>query len=222
MTPYPAVTRGRTERRAAHASAFDRIGERYDVAFPYKEGQIEAGDWLVARLPTGSRVLDVGCGTGTPTARRLVDAGMRVTGIDISPGMLAIAERDVPEAEFRLLDVLEAGDGLGEFAGIVAFFSLLMLPRHDIPPALRTLRGLLRPGGRLALGMVEADLDDAPIHFLGSSVRVSGYVRDEPRALVEAAGFEVLDLRHLSYAPASTELPPEVQLFGYCRVADPR
>jgi SAM-dependent methyltransferase len=219
MTPDPAATRARTERRAAQASAFDRIGERYDLAFPHKEGQVEAGDWLAGCLPAGSRVLDVGCGTGTPTARRLVDAGLRVTGIDISPGMLAIAERDVPEADFRLLDVLDAGDSLGEFSGIVAFFSLLMLPRTDIPRALRRLRGLLRPGGHLALGMVEADLDDVPIHFLGSSVRVSGYVRDELRTLVEEAGFEVLDLRHLSYAPASTELPPEVQLFVYCRRA---
>lgn len=219
MTPDPAATYARTERRAAQASAFDRIGERYDIAFPHKEGQIEAGDWLAGLLPTGARVLDVGCGTGTPTARRLVDAGMRVTGIDISPGMLAIAERDVPQADFQLLDVLDAGDTLGDFAGIVAFFSLLMLPRSDIPRALRRLRGLLRPGGHLVLSMVEADLDDVPIHFLGSSVRVSGYVRDELRALVEEAGFEVLDLRHHSYAPASTELPPEVQLFVYCRRA---
>jgi SAM-dependent methyltransferase len=222
MTPEPATTRARIERRAAQASAFDRIGERYDEAFPHKEGQIEAGDWLARRLPPGSRVLDVGCGTGTPTARRLTDAGHRVTGIDISPGMLAIAERDVPEADFHLLDVMDLDPSLGDFPGIVAFFSLLMLPRAEILPALRKLHDLLRPSGHLVLSMVEADLDDVPIHFLGSSVRVSGYVRDDLRSLVEDAGLQVLDLRHLSYAPASTEIPPEVQLFVYCRRADRR
>jgi hypothetical protein len=92
-----------------------------------------------------------------------------------------------------------------------------MLPRAEIPPVLRKIHDLLEPGGYFLISMVEADLDDTPIHFLGSPIRVSGYVRDELHSLVTEAGFEVLDLRHLSYAPASTEAPPEVQLFLLCR-----
>jgi hypothetical protein len=46
---------------------------------------------------------------------------------------------------------------------------------------------------------------------------VTGYMRDELRALVTKAGFEVAEMRHLSYAPASTQAPPEVQLFLFCR-----
>jgi hypothetical protein len=65
--------------------------------------------------------------------------------------------------------------------------------------------------------MVEADVDDVPIHFLGSPVWVTGYIRDDLCALVADAGFEILHLRHHSYAPASTEVAPEVQLFLYCR-----
>lgn len=119
MTENPGVTGTRAERQATQAWAFDRIAEHYDEAFPHKEGQVAAGEWLLERLAPGSRVLDV-------------------------------ADPDSP---------------LGDFSGIVAFFSLLMLPRAEIPAVLRKIH----------------------------------------------------DLRHLSYAPASTEVPPEMQLFVFCR-----
>ncbi|MEV4443455.1 class I SAM-dependent methyltransferase [Streptomyces sp. NPDC049577] len=155
--------------RSGQAEAFDAIGDRYDEAFPHKDGQIEAGAWLAGALPPGSRILDVGCGTGLPTARQLVDAGHRVVCNDLSPGMLDLARVNVPEATFHLGDLAELRDGrLGSFDGIAAFFSLLMLPRAEIPHALRMLHGLLRPGGLLALSMVEADVDDFSMPFLGN------------------------------------------------------
>jgi SAM-dependent methyltransferase len=217
MTQDPDGVRSRADRQAAQAWAFDRIGEHYDEAFPHKDGQIAAGEWLLERLAPGSRILDAGCGTGTPTARWFAEAGHKVLGVDISEEMLRLARRDVPEAEFRHLDIADLDASLGDFAAVVAFFSLLMLPRAEIPSVLAKIHRLLEPGGYFLLSMVEADLDDTPIHFLGSPVRVTGYIRDELRRLVTAAGFEVLDLRHLSYAPASIELPPEVQLFLFCR-----
>lgn len=100
---------------------------------------------------------------------------------------------------------------------MTAFFSLLMLPRDEIPVALRTIRHLLVPQGLLALSMVEADVDDFEIPFLGNSIRVSGYLRDELREVVEAADFEILDESSYSYAPAAADIQPEVQIFLRCR-----
>lgn len=209
--------------RTGQAEAFDAIGDRYDEAFPHKEGQIEAGGWLTASLPEGARVLDLGCGTGLPTARQLSDAGLRVTGIDLSAGMLDLARRNVPGAEFVRADIADLGDGgplaAGSFAGVTAFFALLMLPRKEIPGALRAVHELLEPGGLLALSMVEADVDDMQIPFLGHTIRVSGYLRDELRHVVTDAGFEVVKEESYAYAPASSDVPPELQLFLYCRRA---
>jgi len=204
-------------RRFAQAAAFDSIGERYDQAFPHKDGQVAAGEWLIWQLAEGARVLDAGCGTGVPTARQLQQAGLSVTGIDISEVMLALARQNVPDADLRRADLTEIGPELGRFDAVVAFFSLLMLPRAEIPATLTRLREVLVPGGLLALGMVEADVDDVPIDFLGVPVRVTGYPRDELARVVETAGFEVLETKDLSYAPVSTHVPPEVQLFLYCR-----
>ncbi|NJQ00487.1 class I SAM-dependent DNA methyltransferase [Streptomyces zingiberis] len=261
--------------RSGQAEAFDAIATRYTEAFPHREGQLAAGAWLAASLPPGSRVLDVGCGTGVPTAAQLAAAGHHVVGIDLSATMVELARENVPQGEFHRRDVADLGPresgapedpadptgpgnledlggledlrGLGDLAalgdvaalgepgepgdpdasadhrdlglfdGAAAFFSLLMLPRAEIPHALRTIHHLLRPGGLLALSMVEADVDDAVIPFLGHPIRVSGYPRDELRQVVRAAGFEIAGEDSYAYAPASTEVPPEIQLFLHCR-----
>jgi SAM-dependent methyltransferase len=207
----------RAEHRRLQAAAFDGIGADYETAFPHKEGQIAAASWVIERLQPGARVLDAGCGTGMPSARQFADAGMNVVGIDISPVMLDLARRNVPMATFSEMDTMDIGPELGEFDAAVAFFSLLMLPRADIPVALAKIRDVLVPGGWLALAMVEADLDDAPVPFLNGPLRVTGYPRGQLSEVVTAAGFTVLHEDSLSYAPASPEVPPEVQLTLCCQ-----
>ncbi|MFJ9617041.1 class I SAM-dependent methyltransferase [Streptomyces noursei] len=209
--------------RAGQAEAFDAIGNQYETAFPHKEGQIASGIWLSGELPAGSRILDAGCGTGLPTARQLCDAGHRVVGIDLSPGMVKLARENAPGAEFHRLDIADLRGGRlggpGSFDGITAYFSLLMMPRAEIPCALGMLHDLLRPGGLMALAMVEGDIDDFPIPFLGSMIRVSGYLRDDLRRVVCDAGFDIVGEDSYAYAPASTDVPPEIQLFLHLRRA---
>jgi predicted TPR repeat methyltransferase len=213
----------RDERRE-QAEAFDAIGDRYDEAFPHKEGQLAAGEWLIRSLPSGSRVLDLGCGTGVPTARQLVDAGHEVVGVDLSSVMVDLARQKVPEATFHELDLADLQSGgpvdLGRFDAVAAFFSLLMLPRAEIPTALGTIHHVLEPGGLFALSMVEADVDDRPIPFLGNTIRVSGYLREELRKVIETAGFEILEETSYTYAPSIADVPPEEQVFLSCRRRD--
>ncbi|MDC0767174.1 class I SAM-dependent DNA methyltransferase [Streptomyces sp. HD] len=206
--------------RGGQAEAFDAIGVRYDEAFPHKEGQVASADWLIRSLPAGARVLDLGCGTGIPTALQLAEAGLEVVGVDLSDGMVALARKNVPAGVFHRTDIADLRPGgpvdLGRFDAVVAFFSLLMLPRAEIPLALRTVQHLLAPDGLFALSMVEADVDDFSIPFIGSTIRVSGYLRDELREVVEAAHFEIVGETSYTYAPSTVDVPPEVQIFLRC------
>ncbi|MFF3885563.1 class I SAM-dependent DNA methyltransferase [Streptomyces sp. NPDC001914] len=210
--------------RKGQAEAFDAIGDRYDEAFPHKEGQVTAGEWLVASLAEGARVLDLGCGTGVPTARQMADAGFEVVGVDLSGGMVELASGYVPDATFHQLDLADLRPGgsrdLGRFDAVAAFFSLLMLPRAEIPLALRTVRHLLVPGGLFVLSMVEADVDDFAIPFLGNTIRVSGYLKEDLHKVIEEAGFEIVKETSYTYAPAVTDVPPEEQVFLCCRRCD--
>ncbi len=54
--------------------------------------------------PKPARILDLGCGTGVPTAKVLAEAGHRVLGVDISEGMLEEARRKHRNVEFVLGD----------------------------------------------------------------------------------------------------------------------
>ncbi|MER5378873.1 class I SAM-dependent methyltransferase [Streptomyces sp. NPDC002688] len=210
--------------RSGQAEAFDAIGDRYDEAFPHKEGQVAAGEWLIGSLSEGSRVLDLGCGTGVPTARQMTDAGFEVVGVDLSGGMVKLASQYVPDATFHQLDLADLRPGgprdLGRFDAVAAFFSLLMLPRAEIPLALRTVRHLLAPEGLFVLSMVEADVDDFSIPFLGNTIRVSGYLREDLHKVIEAAGFEIVKETSYTYAPAVADVPPEEQVFLCCRRCD--
>lgn len=204
-------------REAAQAAAYDRISDRYGQVFPHKEGQLACGDWLLARLRPGAAVLDVGCGTGLPSAKQLADKGCEITGIDISPAMLAQARRNVPGARFIELDAAHLDRLPGSYDAAIAFFSLLNLPRSVIPQVLGLIHALLVPDGLFSLAMVEADLDDVPIQFLGPRILVTGYLRDELRSTLRAARFSIEEENVISYAPASTEAGPEIQVFANCR-----
>src|SRR3974390_2519613 len=61
---------------------------------------------LLNELPSGARILDVGCGTGH-LSKRLFDRGYLVTGIDISEDMLEYARLKLPQAEFQKADACD-------------------------------------------------------------------------------------------------------------------
>ena len=103
----------------------------------------------VRQLPVGAEVLDVGCGTGVPVSRALVDAGMRVWGIDASPTLLAAFRERFPEAE-AACEPVETSDYFGRsFDAVVACGLLFLLSEADQVHVLRKWTLLLRPGARL-------------------------------------------------------------------------
>lgn len=170
---------------------FNEIGARYDEAFTDRAPQNACTVQLVAGLAPGARILDHGCGSGWPTAVQLAELGFRVVGTDESDVMLELARRRVPDGDFQLRDLRDLGDELGTFDAIASYLALLMLPRADVPATLRGLAARLRPGGRLAVGMVLGDIDMLEISFLGVPVKVTAYPPDDLAALVADAGFTV-------------------------------
>lgn len=140
---------------------FDRIAPRYDLLnrllsvgtdISWRRRALE-----LARLGENGRALDVGTGTGDFALALLARSPRTatVTGVDISTGMLDVAERraaraGVGERYERLVASVESlpfGDGAFD----VATAGFVIRNVGDIPKGLREMRRVLRPGGRAVI-----------------------------------------------------------------------
>jgi len=83
-------------------------------------------DVFAKELKKGSSVLDLGCGGGEPVAHFLVDHGLRVTGVDSSPEMIALAHDRLPNEEWIVADMRRLSLGQ-RFDGILAWDSYFHL-----------------------------------------------------------------------------------------------
>jgi SAM-dependent methyltransferase len=126
---------------------FGTVPELYDRARPeYPEAVFDDLAEL-GGLEPGSRVLEIGPGTGQATAE-LVRRGYAVTGVELSAELAAVARRNVPGAEIEVADFETWEPPEAGFDAIVAFTAF-----HWIAPELRFAKParLLRPGGALAV-----------------------------------------------------------------------
>lgn len=194
--PHPAA--------AAIVPLYDRTVDAWDAARG-RALRLE-GAWLdrfVAALPPadaaepdGARaVLDLGCGTGHPMAHALLARGLRVTGVDAAPAMVARARAAVDPAHAARAD-WRAGDmrtlALGRrFAGVLAWHSFFHLAADDQRATIATFAAHAAPGAALmftsgpSAGEAIGTWEGEPLHH--ASLDPAEY-----RALLAAHGFTVV------------------------------
>ena len=141
-----------------------------------------------AGVHSGSRVLDVACGTGVLVPYYLKRNVSSVTGVDISPGMIAVAESKFGQTEVRFLcaDAETGSFGTG-FDSIVIYNAFPHFA--DSRKLIGNLASMLRPGGILTVahGMSRDRINS---HHSGSASRVSN-------GLPEAEDLAALFSEHL-------------------------
>ncbi|MDQ0754658.1 class I SAM-dependent methyltransferase [Arthrobacter sp. B3I4] len=133
-------------------TVYDMVAETYAAVLP--DTSFEAPEDLAlinefsARLrgAAGHRVVDAGCGTGRMSAY-LSGAGLQVTGVDLSPGMVRTAQRLHPRLTFAVGGLAELPVADAAVDGVFAWYSII----HSAPAALsgtaREFWRVLRPGG---------------------------------------------------------------------------
>lgn len=130
-------------------------------------------------------VLDLGCGPAGHVTRYLADRGARIAGVDLAPEGVAEAQRRHPDLEFRVGDLRAIPADDASLGGIIAFYSVIHLPRAELPLAFAEFRRVLVPGGRLLIAMHGGDGETGVDEWFGRPVAVCA-------TLVTAA--ELLDL----------------------------
>ncbi len=101
---------------------------------------------VVEGATSGRPIADLGCGPGHVTGW-LAARGVAAVGIDLSPGMVAIAARDHPGASFRVGDLRDLPASDAEFGAVVALYSLIHLTPDALPVAASELHRVVEPGG---------------------------------------------------------------------------
>ncbi|MBM0232218.1 class I SAM-dependent methyltransferase [Micromonospora sp. STR1_7] len=125
------------------------------AAAPYERAALALFAELV-NATGGGPVADVGCGTGRITAH-LHTLGVDAFGIDLSPGMIAVARRDHPGLRFEVGSMTDLDLADGSVAGLIAWYSLIHIPDDQLGAVLAHFRRVIRPGGPLLLGFHVGD-----------------------------------------------------------------
>lgn len=178
---------------------YDLIADQWHTnkrAPGYIEHVLRYVDRVLEGLPAGAKVLDLGCGTGEPVAKYIVERGFRVTGVDESSEMLKFARQTVPEAELIRADIVTV-ELTATFDAAVAWDSMFHVERKHHAAIYRRLANTLREGARLLLSVggsapAEDDsVDGFTSEMYGQTFYYSGFPPEVTRQLIEASGFEI-------------------------------
>lgn len=140
------------EPRTPAAAAIPLLYQRHARAWERARGErLQEGEWLdrlAGALLPGATVLDVGSGNGRPMAAELIRRGLRVTGVDVAPALLASARAALPAAEWIEADMRTLDLGR-RFGAVLAWHSFFHLDAEDQRATLPRLAAHLAPGAPL-------------------------------------------------------------------------
>ena len=132
------------------SNGYEKIAERFIKHRQQDVNEIGASavrEWAKSLAPN-SAVLDLGCGSGIPISKVLVEAGMKVYGIDASPAMVKRFRGNFPDVLIAC-EAVENSDFFDQKFGAIVAWGLIFLLKKDIQESLiQKVSEALRSGGR--------------------------------------------------------------------------
>jgi len=176
--------------------AYDTVAEDYAALLPdtRPEAAIDLAmvDAFIAAVGAGARVLDAGCGAGR-MSRYLADRKVAVEGVDLSPGMVAMARRDHPDLAFGVGSISDLPYEDDTFDGVMLWYSTIHTARDGQPRLYDEASRVLRPGGHLLVAFQAGE----GVHDTSATYRRHGhevdllrhrFAADEAAAWMAASG----------------------------------
>ncbi len=174
------------------ADGYDAIGETFAEWRERGAGDPRRAweDKLVARMTDGARVLELGCGGGSPETKRLAQR-FAITGVDISPRQVERARAEVAGAEFICADFTALELPAASFDAVASFYVFNHVPRELLAPLLGDIHRWLVAGGWLLAAFGQTDNPGWTGEWLGAPTFFSSFPPEINARLVREAGFSI-------------------------------
>ena len=181
----------------ATAAAYDQIAPVFrDMATPSSipDNLSAYAHHLIAHVGTAGKLIDIGCGVGNNMSW-FATHGVQVIGIDLSMGMLKLAQQETDQPLSRM-SMLSLGFADHTFAAAWCCASLLHLPKDLAPVALSEIARVVKPSGLLMLSVQVGDGETWNGGYVEGVKRFfARYRLPEMTALLQSAGFDVIEHR---------------------------
>lgn len=178
-------------------AVYDELSEAYETYVRNDDGRQRCVEWVVSHLSENKvdhgRCIDLGCASGVPVVAALAAAGHEVSGVDLSPEQIRLAQSKVPNAKFAVADMRTwqpPNEILGHIDAVTSFYSFPHLSLADCKSMLTKVNEWLRTDGILALGMVEGV--NGRVKWMGFDICGMSMSLGEMCILLKKHGFEVL------------------------------
>lgn len=173
--------------------AYDEIAEEYaDHRSAGGPGEAVLEEFLGSSDP--DRVLDAGCGQGTPVLARLAESREAI-GLDFSREQLGLATNRAPDAALVRGEMSRLPFRKNAFDAVVAYWSLIHVPMADHPDVLEEFSRVLRRDGRLLVCEGREAWEGENPDWLDTGVGMEWAIAGAEATLTQlgAAGFVVED-----------------------------
>ncbi|OGE18583.1 hypothetical protein A3J19_01305 [Candidatus Daviesbacteria bacterium RIFCSPLOWO2_02_FULL_41_8] len=147
---------------------------------------------LANLLQPGATVLDLGCGSGVPIDKFLIDKGFEVIGIDISEIQIELAKQNIPNTEFFVKDMSELKNGEFSVDAAVSFYAIFHTPREEHQELFKKINSFLPEGGLILVTMGSGEWEGEEDDFHGAKMWWSHYGAEKNKEIIEKAGFEII------------------------------
>lgn len=147
---------------------------------------------LVKVLKKGSKILDIGCGSGVPIDKFLLEKGFDITGIDISDEQIRLAKQNLPKGDFIVGDMSQIQFPVESFDAIVSFYAIFHIPREKHLSLFKKIYKLLKPEGYILVTMGAGEWEGMEEDFHGTKMFWSHYGREKNIEIVKSAGFKII------------------------------
>jgi SAM-dependent methyltransferase len=188
-------------------SAYDQITQRYLEWSKPSQARMVYLQKLLDRLPDLSQVLELGCGVGVPCTQMLAKKA-KITGVDISARQIALAKQHVPDAELFQADMMALEFRPATFDAVVAFYSIIHLPRAEQAILIERIAAWLRPGGWFLANLgVSDNPGSVEQNWLGAAMYWSSFDAQNNLEIVKQAGLTNVETEILIDDEDGEEVP---------------